>query len=329
MFRHLPILIDEITNMSPEALSDMAYRISENRGKHRQNAHSNTLRANHTRWETIVISSGNNSLYDTLKQHRINLGGEMNRVIELSIDVRDNLTQEEASHWYEHVLPNNYGVAGLIYAQYLADAQEALAEETFQCFKDYVGKFQFKREHRFFRAVCAAAFTGARAAKALGLHNIDVDRVERWAIQQLGGITSAVAEASEQNALELLGVFINEHKRNEIIVNKGGSIVSGGLQLEELPLREPNGRLVMRMEREAALLYIDIVTLRSWCGERRVHYEDLVHDLKDKNVLVSASQYKRLAEGTPSPGLPVKCLTLDMHIAEQYNAQLAGVIAEP
>lgn len=324
VFRHLPIFIDEITNMAPDDLSDMAYRISENRGKHRQNAHTNSIRANHTRWETIVVSSGNNSLYDTLKQHRINLGGEMNRIIELSIDVQDNLTQEEASYWYEQVLPTNHGTAGLIYAQYLADMQESIREQTKDTYVAYVQKFNFKREHRFFRAVCAAAFTGARIAKSLGLHDIDVDRVEAWAIQQLGGITSAVAEAADQNAVELLGVFVNEHKRNEIVVNKGGILVAGGLQMDEMPLREPNGKLVMRMEREAHTLYIDIVTLRSWCGGRRVHYDELVHDLKKLGILVASSQYKRLAEGTSSPGLPVKCIVIDMAKVETMHTNFNG-----
>lgn len=322
IMRNLPIWIDEITNMEPEDLSELAYRISQNRGKHRQYSHSNVLRANHTKWETLVISSGNNSIYDTLKQHKINLGGEMNRIIELNIDVRDNLTQEEASHWYENVLPNNYGTAGLIYAQYLADAQDIVREKTYQTFIDYVEKFKFKQEHRFFRAACASAFTGARIARELGLHNIDVDRVEAWAIKQLGGITSAVAEAADQDSWHLLGQFVNANKRNEIIINKGGDITAGGLQMEQLPTKEPFGQLVMRMERDTNMLFIDIATLRKWCGERRVHYDELIHQLKKEGILVAASQYKQLAQGTPSPGLPVKCVVIDMVLVGESIEQL-------
>mgnify|MGYP003341794649 FL=1 len=67
VYRNLPNYIDEITNMPPDRLSDFVFRVSQNRGKHRQNSHSNTLRKNNTKWETIIVTSGNNSLYDTLK----------------------------------------------------------------------------------------------------------------------------------------------------------------------------------------------------------------------------------------------------------------------
>lgn len=322
VLRHLPIFIDEITNMDAESLSELAYRISENRGKHRQYSHSNSLRKNDTKWETMIVSSGNNSLYDTLKQHKINLGGEMNRIIELPLDVKDTLTQEEGSYWYEHVLSNNYGTAGHIYAQYLADNQEDFEQETFQCYQDYVQKFNFKREHRFFRAACAAAFTGARIAKALGLHNIDVDAVERWAIEHLGNITASVKEAADQDSLAMLGRFINEHKRNELIVNKG-QVVAGGLMMSEIPLKESYGALIMRMEREAGILYINCEALRSWCGKHRAHYEPLISDLTALGIVIAAKKDKRLAEGTPSPGLPVKCLWVDMTAVEKLNSSIA------
>lgn len=328
VYRHLPVWIDEITNMDPDELSELAYRISENRGKHRQYSHSNSLRRNQTKWETIVVSSGNNSLYDTLKQHRINLGGEMNRIIELNIDVKDALTQEEASHWYEHVLPNNYGLAGHIYAQYLADMEDDLKRETFETYQSYVKKFNFKRQHRFFRGVCAAVFTGARAAKALGLHNIDVDRVEAWAIQQLGDITAVMKESVEQDALQTLGQFINENKRNELIVNHG-EITAGGLAISEMPVKEPLGRLVMRMERDTERLYIASAPLRSWCADHRAHFDAMILEMKAKGVLISSSQFKALAAGTASPGVSVRCIVIDMAKVHILNSDLAAEIEYP
>ena len=312
VFRHLPIFIDEITNMLPEQISEMAFRISENRGKHRQNSHSNSLRKNTTEWQTMVISSGNNSLYDTLKQHNINIAGEMNRIIELPLSVKDELSIEEASRWYEKVLPNNYGLAGDIYAQYLVDMRDDVEAMVFQCYEDYVQKFNFKQEHRYFRAACAAAFTGARIAKDLGLHNIDVDRVERWAIQQLGGIQSAVKEASSQESVPVLGQFLNAYKRNELVIN-AGKIMAGGIELSQAPTKEPLGQLAIRVEQDTGRMYIAKSVLMNWCGEHRVHFSVLVDDLEKKGLLMTQSVHKRLAEGTPSPGLPVACICVDLH----------------
>ena len=236
--------------------------------------------------------------------------------------MHDNLSQEEASHWYEHVLPNNYGVAGHIYAQYLVDMEDVLKKETFETYQNYVQKFNFKRQHRFFRGVCAAVFTGARAAKALGLHDIDVDRVEAWAISQLGDIAINMKETVEQDAIHVLGQFINENKRNELIVNHG-EVTAGGLTMSEMPIKEPFGRLVMRMEKDTNRLYIACTALRDWCGAQRGHYDSLMDELKRKGVLISGSQFKALAAGTSSPGMPVKCVVLDMKAVEKLDKDVA------
>lgn len=314
VFRHLPLFVDEITNMAPDKLSDFAFRVSQNRGKHRQNSHNNSLRKNTTKWETIVVTSGNNSLYDTLRQHKVSVDGELNRIIELPLAVKDNLSIEEASYWYEQVLPDNYGVAGEIYAQYITDQKEQIAKEVKELSNEYVSKFNFAGKHRFYRGCCAAAFVGARIAKRLGLHDIDVGRVERWAIGALGGIQTAVQEASAQDSVALLGQFLNAYKRNELVVGNNGVFMQGGLEIPQAASKEPLGQLVVRVEnsKDSHLMFISKSVLSNWCGEHRVPFTVMLDDLEKRNVLISKNMYKRLAEGTSSPGLPVAVICLDL-----------------
>lgn len=325
VFRNLPIYIDEITNMPPDKLSDFAFRVSENRGKHRQNSHSNTLRKNNTKWETILVTSGNNSLYDTLKQHKINVAGELNRIIELPVTVKDGLSVEEASYWYEQVLFDNFGLAGDIYAQYLVDNKEHVISLVKTTYESYAKRFNFKREHRYYRACCAAVFTGARIAKELELHDIDVDRVEQWAVQQLGGIQTAVEEASVQDSIATLGQFLNTYKRNELVIN-AGKIIAGGLELTQAASKEPLGQLVVRVEHDTSFMFISKSVLMNWCGEHRVHFTVLLDDLHKEGLLVSKAMHKRLAEGTSSPGLPVACICVDMAAASKMRLDIVSEI---
>lgn len=322
VFRNLPIYIDEITNMPPDRLSDFAFRVSQNRGKHRQNSHSNTLRKNTTKWETIIVTSGNNSLYDTLKQHKINVAGELNRIIELPVSVKDALSIEEASYWYEQVLFDNFGLAGEIYAQYLVDNKAQVVAMVKATYELYAKKFNFKTEHRFYRAACAATFTGARIAKELGLHDIDVDRVEQWAVQQLGGIQTTVKEAGTQDSVATLGQFLNAYKRNELVLN-AGKVMAGGLELSQAPTKDAQGQLVIRVEQDTSRMYISKSVLMHWCGEHRVHFTVLIDDLDAAGLLVSKALHKRLAEGTSSPGLPVACICVDMARANKMRDELA------
>ena len=313
VFRNLPIYIDEITNMAPDKLSDFVFRISENRGKHRQNSHANTLRKNNTKWETIIVTSGNNSLRDTLRQHKINVDGELNRLIELPVSVKDELTVEEASHWYERVLFDNFGIAGDAYAQYLVDHKERVIAMVVKAYEDYAKIFNFQRKQRYYRACCAAVFTGARIAKELELHNIDVDRVEAWAVKQFGGMQEAVSEAGSQDSIATLGQFLNAYKRNELVIN-AGTVIAGGLELSQAASKEPMGQLVIRVEQDMHRMYISKSVLMHWCGEHRVHFTELLEGLDKEGILVSKNVYKRLAENTASPGLPVPCVCIDMEL---------------
>ena len=327
VYRNLPVYIDEVTNMPPDKLSDFTFRVSQNRGKHRQHSHSNTLRKNNTKWETLIVTSGNNSLYDTLKQHKISVAGELNRIIELPVSVKDALSVEEASYWYEQVLFENFGMAGDVYAQYLVNNKEHVVSMVKATYDEYAKKFKFKREHRFYRAACAATFTGARIAKELELHDIDVDRVEQWAVQQLGGIQVVIEEASTQDSVATLGQFLNTFKRNEIIIN-AGTVIAGGLELSQAASKEPMGQLVIRVEQDTSRMYISKSTLMNWCGEHRVHFTVLIDDLDMAGLLISKSLHKRLAEGTSSPGLPVACICVDMARANKLREALAMDVPE-
>ena len=151
-------------------------------------------------------------------------------------------------------------------------------------------------------------------AQRLGLHDIDIDRVERWAIGALGGIQAAVQEASAQDSVAVLGQFLNAYKRNELVVGNNGVFMQAGLEIPQAASKEPLGQLVVRVEnsKDKHLMYISKSVLANWCGEQRVPVAVMLDDLEKRGVLVSKSMYKRLAEGTSSPGLPVAVICLDL-----------------
>ena len=311
VFRNLPIFVDEVTNMPADRLSDFAFRVSENRGKHRQYSHSNSIRKNDTRWETLVVTSGNNSLHETIQQHQIVVGGELNRIIEIPVVSNDSLSVVEGRYWYEEVLYQNYGLAAPIFVQYLVDNMDEVIALVKKTDAEYVEKFKIKQQHRFYCGACAAAFTAARIAKELGLHDIDVDAVERWAIRQIDVIATVSSEASEQDSVSMLGRFIDTHKRNELVVN-GQKMFAGGLEISQAAMKEPFGQLMMRVESDNSSLYISQSALSHWCGENRVHFNVMLDDLEKHNMLIHRKVKKRLAEGMASPGLPVTCVCIDL-----------------
>ena len=308
--RHMPLLIDEITNMDPEKLSDFVFDISQNKGKNRMTSHTNSLRKNVTTWETIAITSGNNSLYDTLKGHKASVEGEMYRIMELTIDSDESMTKEESDVWYEHKLPKNYGIAGEVYMEYVVENLDAVIERMREIQVIFDKRAGFKSKARFYSGCCAAAFAGAEIAHKLGLHDIDVESIMEWGIKTLGNVQDTVKECSSEDSMAVLGRFLNEHNRNVLVVN-GGSITINDLILNERPTKEAMGALVVRVEPDNRHMFIAKSALEKWCSERRVPVRAFYATLEDKGIVVSLKTRKRLAENTESAGVAVPVLWLD------------------
>ena len=310
VLRHLPLLIDEITNMDPDKLSDFVFDISQNKGKERMSSHTNTLRKNKTSWDTIAITSGNNSLYDTLKSHRTSVEGEMYRIMELAIDGDESMTKEESDVWYERLLPENYGMAGEVYMEYVVENLPAVIKRMNEVQKEFDKRAGFKSKARFYSACCAAAFTGAEISKKLGLHDIDVGSIMKWGVKTLGTIQDTVKECSSDDSMAVLGRFLNEHNRNVLVVN-GGSVTINDVILNERPTKEAMGALVVRVEPDSNHMFIAKSVLEKWCAERRVPVRSFYTDIENKGIVISLKTRKRLAENTESAGVPVPVLWLD------------------
>ena len=63
---NLPACMDEVTNLSAPDVSDLAYSISEGRGRNRMESGSNKERVNTAWWKTLVAVSSNASMVDKL-----------------------------------------------------------------------------------------------------------------------------------------------------------------------------------------------------------------------------------------------------------------------
>ena len=69
--------VDELTNASGEQLSALVYGSTSGRAPHRMEASTNKLRANHTTWCSVTVTSSNAVMADALAAHRTAVEGEL------------------------------------------------------------------------------------------------------------------------------------------------------------------------------------------------------------------------------------------------------------
>ena len=300
VYNNLLFTVDEITNTSPQEFSNLAYAMSQGRGANRAKASANELRTNTTTWATISLCSSNASFYEKLGFNKNSPDGEMMRLLEYQIEPTTIIDPALAKKMFDHQLKENYGHAGIIYAQYLVnELEEALA--CFRAVQERIDReMKLTSRERFWSAVIAANLTGGLIARNLGLIDYDMRAIYDWSMKMLADLRQDVAPPAN-DAAAIVGDFLNRHMRNALIVD---GFVDTRTKMHAAPLQEPYGDLLVRYEPDSKRLYISAKAFRDDCVEAQIGYKDTLKELKDKGIFLGAKN-TRMSKGMriTSPGI--------------------------
>jgi hypothetical protein len=304
VLNNLPATIDEITKLSGDTFSDLAYSLSQGRGKNRMKQHDNAERVNHTKWATIALCSSNASFYDKLSSLKSTPDGEFMRLLEYKIDLTNNLTKEEADAIFSK-LYGNYGHAGVEYAKYLVSDLEEAVDLVMQVQQRLDKAVGLTSRERFWSAVIACNIAGALIAKDLKIIDFDVKRVYDWIVKEVAIMRNEVRAPSASQS-SVINEFINEHRASVLVINNEVDSRSG---MEQLPIVEPKfNDLFIRIEPDTKKMFINAKQLRAYCSEQQITLKEILKGLEADKAYLGHTK-KRLSKGTKVASGPV-----DVHI---------------
>ena len=306
VMNNLPNTIDEITNMSGMEFSDLAYSISQGRGKNRVKSQSNALRINNTSWRNMTLCSANCSFYEKLGSAKNTPDGESVRLLEYKIEPNDLIGVAVGKEMFDHQLNENYGHAGEIYITWLVNNLEEAKALVKKIQARIDSEVQFTARERFWSAVAACNIAGGLIAKSLDLHNYDMAKVYSWLKGMLSEMRNDV-KPPNSTPISALGEFINSHIFNTLVVN---GEVDARSQLISLPLLEPRNELLIRYEPDTKHLYIAAKQFKDFCVKQQIGYKELLKKLTDLQVFVEATN-KRMSKGMKVVSPAVRVLKFD------------------
>lgn len=306
VLNNLANTIDEITNTSPQEFSDLAYGISQGRGKNRMKASSNEERLNLTSWQGITLSSANASFYEKLGLAKDSPDGESMRLFEYTIGPSDAIGTAEGKAMFDQQLFENYGHAGDIYASWLVNNLEEAVSTLRQVQAKIDAEVQFTSRERFWSAIAACNITGGLIAKKLGLHDYDMRAIYDWLKNMLEGMREQIAPPATE-VTNMLGDFINSHIHNVVVVN---GIIDSRTNLDSAPILEPRGELHVRYEPDTKRMYVTVSSIRRHCAERQISYKGWLKQMEQKGILLGVIN-KRMSKGMKVMSPAVRALELD------------------
>jgi uncharacterized protein (DUF927 family) len=271
MLNSIALTIDEITNTKPEVLSDMAYGFTSGRGRHRMEQQSNRLRSNQTSWCNVTLTSGNASVVDILQQLKNTSDGELRRVLEIAVPAYRGASKQEIDAVFGK-LNNHFGIAGPIFIKYILENLESV-KNLLAATQGKIDKLlNLDQTDRFYSSILTIAFTAAQIGHQLGLHDINIKRIFKYASVMVSESREATRVAVGDPlvvASETLASFINENVNNALVAP-----YQPPGDTPKLPAMMPKGQLKMRYDPESKELAIPISHFREYYAKRQVDVKD-------------------------------------------------------
>jgi hypothetical protein len=302
---NLPLGVDEITKMSGDDFSDLAYSVTQGAPRRRMKASSNEERESQGFWATMMVATSNSSMTDKLEALKSTSEGELMRLMQYKIDPTNNLDRASAKQVFGR-LHSNYGLAGLPYAQYLVQNLEEVVDTALKVQARFDKAVNIDTRERFWSGMAGANLTGAVVAARLGLHDINHKRVFDWAVAEVSEMQTAT-KLSYNDYATIVGEFLLKHNLNTLVINKHSTSKSG---IAASPLMLPKGPLVVRHEPDSRRVFIIRQALKDFCVLKQVTFTDLLTGLNKTGAFV-AEVRTRLDIGTDISAPPVVALEFD------------------
>lgn len=311
VMNNLANTIDEITNLSGMEFSDLAYSISQGRGKNKMKGSTNELRVNNTKWQGITLCSANAGFYEKLGVSKNSPDGESMRLLEYRLPPTDIISMEYGKQMFDHQLRENYGHAMEPYAQWLLINLEDAVALVRQVQAKIDKEVQFTARERFWSGVVACNIAGGLIAKSLKLHDYDMGAIYEWVKTMLDGMRQEIKPPTS-SPLTILGEFINARINNTLVVNDEADSRSA---MVPLPMLEPRGELMIRYEPDTKLLFIAAKAFKEFCVSQQINYRTTLLELTNLKVLLEPMN-KRMSKGMKLTSPAVRVLKFDAAASE-------------
>lgn len=313
---HLPVFMDEVTNMEPERMSRDTYGISEGRGKGRLQAHSNVERHNHSHWCTGVTSSSNDSIRGKLTKHRLMPDGELMRIMEFYVPKDEAMGANEADAFFGQ-LSSNYGHAIVPFIQHVINNLGEVKRRLEVIRTALADDVNMTGPERFWITMGALAMTGGEIINKLGLVDIPTEPVREYFITHLLH-TREANQRLRTDAEDFLGDFLRRRVREMLIINGAPDQRTG---LEVAAMQEPMNGLSIRFEPDTKMLYVSVKEYKFECTKQQYPFETSLAKYKKAGALHGTIR-KRIAAGSKfNTGTSVPVLVFDTSKLAEFDAQ--------
>lgn len=310
---NLPATYDEITNLEPDRISDLAYAVTKGQGRQRLQA-TGQAQENFGNWNTMMLTTSNASLHSRLSIAKADSSAEASRIFEYTVPP-GTLTKLEADENFDK-LNDHFGLAGEVYAQALINRREWARERVRHWIKEIDVAADVNSSERFWSAVAAAVLAGFELSNSCGLTQANISSLLSFSVSQIRNMRGSVTD-QVRTADSIIADYINSNMRSMLVLNSDGI----GKTLAQVTIAPTSDKLRIRLERHTGRMYIDRADFRRFCAERQADVKQVQNELRTSKILLAEGSKIVLGKGTVYSAAQTHCWLLDFN-----HPALSGVV---
>lgn len=298
---NMPLVIDEMTNMDNATVGNMIYLISLGDPKKRCDT-SGGLDIRDSRWETIIVASGNSLLSEKVAQHRAHSEGERARIFEYSLDIRSSPIKPTEALALFPQFSENYGHAGRVFMRYVVDNYDDVKARLYANQTLLSDKFNITQTERYWAVLLACVMTAHEIALKLGLVAFPMSPLLRWVRSTLTDNRGGM-KAAGVNQLELFSRMLGDLWK-DFIVSQGEGKIYGGSEpfVDQHPRAAVHGRVITQRvgiagNNDPTAVYVSSSAIKVWCNKHGVTAKEMFKAVTNAGLVLPKEKIYNLGTG--------------------------------
>lgn len=323
----IPCSIDELTNVEPLKMSNMAYTIMNAKPRERL---ANTGKRNvmMTEWGLVTFGASNGSIRDVLGGFKADASAELSRLIELDWPKIETIERREMDALLTK-LRGHWGAMGKEFVSWVVRNQRK-AEKLLYGMREHIeDELKIDKENRFWSAHIAVPLTTKLILEKMGYF-------DSFSFEEIMALCFSTIREHKETMTDM--TLNSDEAFNAMLTSFSDRIISTQT-LKDNRLSTPDGVImhgepVGRAVLQTDDLYLSVAAIREWCGEKRVNYKKMRKDLVELGVLKGDARFffgrgtTRLTGQTYSWHLDLKrvlgCSGIKVAASETGHLKLVG-----
>jgi hypothetical protein len=277
--KDLPAYWDDIKGERTfEQFATTIYHITQGKEKSRLNSSAELKEVQN--WNCLAVVAANDSLIDIVKRYSKGTDAGTARIFEIRLEQRPAMSQ---SATFFDACTSNYGLAGEVYAAWLATnagAAKRLVETLSEALST---QLRAESEERFWIAACATMIAGAMIAKKLQLVDFDVPALTKFLKSRFLALRTGKTEQIKENGPgPMVADMIYDHQQTTLRIERMPNKNAVKVVISRTP---KNNEVDVLLAEKDGIVRIRKAKLNEWCKARGHTLSTLVEKLEQAKAI--------------------------------------------